>query len=95
MAYSELVKNFDRTRGYMRQFFVFGFKKAARTSGPQVRGVMMMSGGRKKLYVNLQTGVMPWKDSCCFFHILKRKPEKQVMINTRLHFSVIKTMKAR
>lgn len=26
MAYSELIKNFDKIRGYMRQFFVFGFK---------------------------------------------------------------------
>lgn len=26
MAYSELIKNFERVRDYMRQFFVFGFK---------------------------------------------------------------------
>ena len=26
MAYSELIKNFDRIRDYMRQFYVFGFK---------------------------------------------------------------------
>ncbi|MBO5660684.1 MAG: WYL domain-containing protein [Bacteroidaceae bacterium] len=26
MAYSELVKNFDRIRDYMRQFYVYGFK---------------------------------------------------------------------
>ncbi len=26
MAYSELIKNFNRTRDYMRQFFVYGFK---------------------------------------------------------------------
>lgn len=26
MAYSELIKNFNRTREYMRQFFVYGFK---------------------------------------------------------------------
>lgn len=26
MAYSELIKSFDRIRGYMRQFYVFGFR---------------------------------------------------------------------
>lgn len=26
MAYSELIKNFERIRGYMRQFYVYGFK---------------------------------------------------------------------
>ena len=26
MAYSELIKSFNRTRGYMRQFYVYGFK---------------------------------------------------------------------
>ena len=38
MPYSELIKNFNRTRGYMREFYVYGFKnreeynkKSART----------------------------------------------------------------
>ena len=26
MAYSELIKNFERIRDYMRQFYVYGFK---------------------------------------------------------------------
>ena len=26
MAYSELIKSFDRIREYMRQFYVYGFK---------------------------------------------------------------------
>ena len=26
MAYSELIKNFDRIREYMRQFYVYGFR---------------------------------------------------------------------
>ena len=26
MAYSELIKNFARIRGYMREFYVYGFK---------------------------------------------------------------------
>lgn len=27
MAYNELVKNFKRIRDYMREFYVYGFKK--------------------------------------------------------------------
>lgn len=26
MAYSELIKNFDSVRSYMREFFVYGFR---------------------------------------------------------------------
>lgn len=26
MAYSELIKNFDKIREYMREFYVYGFK---------------------------------------------------------------------
>ena len=26
MAYSELIKNFNRIRDYMREFYVYGFK---------------------------------------------------------------------
>ena len=26
MAYSELIKNFNRTRDYMREFYIYGFK---------------------------------------------------------------------
>ena len=26
MAYSELIKSFDRIRNYMREFYVYGFK---------------------------------------------------------------------
>lgn len=29
MAYQELIKNFDRIRDYMRQFYVYGFKRRA------------------------------------------------------------------
>ena len=27
MAYSELIKNFDRIRDFMRQFYVYGFRR--------------------------------------------------------------------
>lgn len=33
MAYSELIKNFDRIRDYMRQFYVYGFKAKSFTAG--------------------------------------------------------------
>ena len=26
MAYSELIKSFNRIRGYMREFYIYGFK---------------------------------------------------------------------
>ncbi len=26
MAYSELIKNFEKVRAYMREFYVYGFK---------------------------------------------------------------------
>jgi len=29
MAYSELIKSFDRVRDYMRQFYIYGFKSRA------------------------------------------------------------------
>lgn len=27
MAYSELIKNFEKVRDYMREFYVYGFKR--------------------------------------------------------------------
>lgn len=43
MAYSELVKNFNRIREYMREFYVYGFK-----AGMSIRGkapALMMTSG--------------------------------------------------
>lgn len=37
MAYSELIKNFNRTREYMRQFFVYGFKSREEYTGKSAR----------------------------------------------------------
>lgn len=37
MAYSELIKNFDRIRDYMRQFYVYGFKSRAEYDKKSVR----------------------------------------------------------
>lgn len=37
MAYSELIKNFDRIRDYMRQFYVYGFKSRSDYTNKSVR----------------------------------------------------------
>lgn len=31
MAYKELIKNFNRIRSYMREFYVYGFEKEKNT----------------------------------------------------------------
>ena len=48
MAYSELIKNFEKIRSYMREFYVFGFKsrsgydrKSARSYDDERRRVRM------------------------------------------------------
>lgn len=52
MAYSELIKNFDRIRDYMRQFYVYGFrsrsdydKKSARSYDNERRRIESWLGG--------------------------------------------------
>ena len=37
MAYSELIKNFDKIRGYMREFYVYGFKSREEYDGKSAR----------------------------------------------------------
>ena len=37
MAYSELIKNFDRIREYMRQFYVYGFRSRTEYDKKSVR----------------------------------------------------------
>ena len=37
MAYSELIKNFEKIRGYMREFFVYGFKCREEYTAKSVR----------------------------------------------------------
>lgn len=37
MAYSELVKNFNRIRDYMREFYVYGFKSREEYTGKSAR----------------------------------------------------------
>lgn len=37
MAYSELIKNFDGIRDYMREFYVYGFKSREAFTGKSAR----------------------------------------------------------
>ena len=37
MAYSELVKNFEKVRAYMREFYVYGFKSRAEYDAKSAR----------------------------------------------------------
>lgn len=37
MAYSELIKNFEKVRAYMREFYVFGFKSRAEYDAKSAR----------------------------------------------------------
>ena len=37
MAYKELIKNFNRIRNYMREFYVYGFKKREEYTGKSPR----------------------------------------------------------
>lgn len=55
MAYSELIKNFDRIRDYMRQFYVYGFKsrteydkKSARSYDNERRRTMPLTTLQKR-----------------------------------------------
>lgn len=52
MSYTELIKNFNRTRDYMREFYVYGFKsreeynkKSARSYDDERRRVESWLGG--------------------------------------------------
>ena len=37
MTYSELIKNFEKVRAYMREFYVFGFKSRAEYDAKSAR----------------------------------------------------------
>ena len=40
MAYSELIKNFNKVRDYMRDFYVYGFKSRDDLYEEKVPGLM-------------------------------------------------------
>ena len=37
MAYNELIKNFEKVRAYMREFYVYGFKSRTEYDGKSAR----------------------------------------------------------
>lgn len=41
MAYNELIKNFNKVRDYMRDFYIYGFK-SREAIREKVPGLMMM-----------------------------------------------------
>ena len=52
MAYSELIKSFEKIRGYMREFYIYGFKsredftkKSARSYDDERRRIESWLGG--------------------------------------------------
>lgn len=73
--YQELIKNFERVRDYMRQFFVYGFKvrgdydgKSARTYDNERRRIESFLSGYtqseytakgKKIYINVDSKTIP------------------------------------
>ncbi len=75
MAYSELIKNFERIRDYMRQFYVYGFKsrsefdaKSARSYDNERRRIESWLGGymsfhqepsRKNVFISVDSRAVP------------------------------------
>lgn len=57
MAYTELIKNFERIRGYMREFYVYGFKSREEYS---------RKSGRS--YDNERRRIESWMDGYMGFH---------------------------
>ena len=62
MAYSELVKDYERIRDYMRQFYVYGFKsrdeydaKSARSYDNERRRVESWLGAVSYTHLTLPT----------------------------------------
>ena len=76
MAYSELIKSFDRIRGYMREFYVYGFKsreeytrKSARSYDNERRRLESWLGGYmsfrqtaegKTVFISVDTRSVPF-----------------------------------
>ena len=41
MAYNELIKNFEKVRAYMREFYVYGFKSRTEYNAKSARSYEM------------------------------------------------------
>ncbi len=86
MAYSELIKNFDKIRGYMRQFYVFGFKRREEYDAKSLRS-----------YDNERRRVESWMGECMSFR--QNEAGKQVFLSvdsrTIRHNPLYKAFKAK
>ena len=68
MAYSELIKSFDKIRGYMRQFYVFGFKRREEYDAKSLRS-----------YDNERRRIESWMGECMSFR--QNEAGKQVFLS--------------
>ena len=86
MAYSELIKSFDKIRGYMRQFYVFGFKRREEYDSKSLRS-----------YDNERRRIESWMGECMSFR--QNEAGKQVFLSvdsrTIRHNPLYKAFKAR
>ena len=86
MAYSELIKSFDKIRGYMRQFYVFGFKRREEYDAKSLRS-----------YDNERRRIESWMGECMSFR--QNDAGKQVFLSvdsrTIRHNPLYKAFKAK
>ena len=86
MAYSELIKSFDKIRGYMRQFYVFGFKRREEYDVKSLRS-----------YDNERRRIESWMGECMSFR--QNETGKQVFLSvdsrTIRHNPLYKAFKAK
>ena len=86
MAYSELIKSFDKIRGYMRQFYVFGFKRREEYDTKSLRS-----------YDNERRRIESWMGECMSFR--QNETGKQVFLSvdsrTIRHNPLYKAFKAK
>ncbi|MDR1377913.1 MAG: hypothetical protein LBJ36_02530 [Synergistaceae bacterium] len=73
MAYSELIKNFDRIRDYLRDFFVYGFKN---------RGEYDVQSTRS--YDNERRRIESWLGDYMSFHREASRKSVFISIDSRL-----------
>lgn len=70
MAYSELIKNFEKVRAYMREFYVYGFKSRTEYDAKSARSypdVMSIEQMCEILSISTKTGYRILREGkiCC------------------------------
>ncbi len=59
MAYSELIKNFDNIRSYMRDFFIYGFKTREEYDKKAPAATTMSAAGSRATWENCYHSAKP------------------------------------